>query len=79
MSSRRGNVHGSLRRGVADVEVVNEGWITAERARDAYGVVIDSPSGIDRSQRPSDAAGADWLPRGCSAVSCSRAMHPVLC
>jgi len=28
MSSRRGNVHGSLRRGVADVEVVNEGWIT---------------------------------------------------
>ena len=49
MSSRRGNVHGSLRRGVADVEVVNEGWITAERARDAYGAVIDSQAALTAS------------------------------
>ena len=37
------------------LEDLSEGWITAERAREVYGVTIDSPGGGDRQSRLTDA------------------------
>jgi N-methylhydantoinase B len=40
------------------LEDVSEGWITEQRARQVYGVVVDSSSGVDRQPTLTDAAGA---------------------
>ena len=37
------------------LEDLSEGWITAERAREVYGVTLDSSGGGDRQSRLSDA------------------------